>query len=309
MGGALLGPFGRYELGTTVVTIGRFSSNSLVLNDGLVSGQHAEIRPNGTGYVLLDLGSTNGTMLNGQPLLPQVPQPLASGDRITIGDVDMMVELAAAGDPYAPTARLSTPVDIAFAPTQPVSAPPSPPLYGPEAAYAPPPLYPAPGVVIVQAPARQRSKKRTFFIVGGIVTALVVIICACVGVVLLFIASHSPEGVTKQYYSDMKSQNYADAYQLLTAFTQAQYDSEAQQNHLSSGQELFTKLFSCLDLQLGPVTDYTTSVLVQDKVHAIVSVNVTRSKERYTDQVSLFPESGGGWAIMSPSLPPNQHCT
>jgi flagellar basal body-associated protein FliL len=219
-----------------------------------------------------------------------------------------MVELAA-GDAYAPTESLSTQVGSAFAPTQRVDAPPNLPSYGPDAVYVPPPppLYPAPGVVIVQAPARQRSKKRLFFIVGGIVTALVVIVCACVGALLLIISSHSPEGVTRQYYSDVKSQNYADAYQLLTAPTQAQYDLAAQQNHLSSGQELFTKLSSCLDAQLGPVTAFTTNVLVQDKVHAIVHVSVTRSREQYTDTVNLFPENGG-WAIMSPALPPNQHC-
>lgn len=293
-----------------MVSIGRLTSNTLVINDSQVSLQHAEVRPEGAGYVALDLGSTNGTLLNGQPLLPQMPQPLHNGDIIVIGNASITVELAAAADAYAPTQHLAAPVGSAFAPTQRVGAPPVPPAYGPEIAYAPPPPpFLANGIVTAPPPARKRSrKKRILLIVGGIVTGCVVIVCACVGLLLYILSTHSPEGVTKQYYSDMKSQDYADAFQLLTAVTQANYDLQAQQRHLASGQELFTKLSSCVDLQLGPVTAYTTNLRVQDKVHAIVGVSVTRSREQYTDTVNLFPENGN-WAIMSPALPPNQHCT
>jgi pSer/pThr/pTyr-binding forkhead associated (FHA) protein len=38
---------------------------------------------------VLDLGSTNGTFLNGNPVTPRTPQRLRSGDRIKIGEVEI----------------------------------------------------------------------------------------------------------------------------------------------------------------------------------------------------------------------------
>src|SRR5690348_3224202 len=113
MGGAVIGPFGRYELGAEVVTIGRAPTNKVVINDGQASGRHAEIRPEGTGYVLVDLGSTNGTTLNGHRLQAQVPQALRGGDVITIGAASISVELAA----LLPTERAGPPAQGAYAPT------------------------------------------------------------------------------------------------------------------------------------------------------------------------------------------------
>lgn len=309
MGSALVGPFGRCELGTAAITIGRLASNTLFINDSQVSLQHAEVRPEGAGYVLIDLGSTNGTMLNGQPLLPQIPQPLRNGDRITIGSASITVELAAAVDAYAPTQRLSGQVSSGFAPTQPIGTPLNLPTYGPEIVYAPPPPFPANGMVLAPPPARQRSRKRRILlIVGSIVAGFAVIICACLGLLLYINSTHSPQAITNQYYSDIKGRDYADAYQLLTGSTQAFFDLEASKNHVASGQQLFINLYSCLDLQLGPVTAYTTTLLSQDKVQAVVGVSVTRSREQYTDKITLNPENLG-WAVSFPSPPPNQHCT
>ncbi len=58
---------------------------SLDTDDG-VSHRHASIihQPDGS-FALLDLGSSNGTLLNGQELKPNVPTPLAEGDRIGVG--------------------------------------------------------------------------------------------------------------------------------------------------------------------------------------------------------------------------------
>lgn len=310
MGGALLGPFGRYELGTTGISIGRLASNTLVINDSQVSLQHAEVRPEGAGYVLIDLGSSNGTLLNGQLLFPQIPQPLRNGDLIAIGNIGITVELSAV-DAYAPTQRLSAQVGSAFAPTQRIETPANLPAYGSEAVYAPPPppppLYPAP-VVIAPPPARKRSRtRRILLIVGSIVAGFAVLICGCIGLLLYIASTHNPQAITNQYYSDIKSRDYADAYQLLTGPRQALFDFEASQNHVASGQQLFTNVFSCLDLQLGPVTADTTTLLNQDKVQAVVSVSVTRSRAQYTDTITLNPENLG-WAISSFASPPNQHC-
>ena len=95
MPGALHGPFGRYELGTATVTIGRSSSNMLVVPDDQVSGRHLQIQPQGFDYLLVEMGSSNGTTVNGQPLVPHTPRPLRHGDVILLGGtVRLIVELA-----------------------------------------------------------------------------------------------------------------------------------------------------------------------------------------------------------------------
>ncbi|WP_203920471.1 ATP-binding cassette domain-containing protein [Rugosimonospora africana] len=64
------------------ITIGRGPSNDIALKELLVSRRHAEVRRSETGYVVVDLGSSNGTYLNGQ----QVSRaPLQPGDLLSIG--------------------------------------------------------------------------------------------------------------------------------------------------------------------------------------------------------------------------------
>jgi Protein of unknown function (DUF3662)/FHA domain len=65
---------------TTV--IGRLHGSEVEVEDPGASRRHAEIRRNGSDYVLVDLGSTNGTLVNDSPVSEQV---LQDGDRITIG--------------------------------------------------------------------------------------------------------------------------------------------------------------------------------------------------------------------------------
>ena len=96
MAGALLGPFGRQELGESIVTIGRRATNTIVLHDTQASSLHAELRPEGSSYILIDLGSTNGTSVNGQPVAAHTPHILRGGDVITIGDTSMTIELSGA---------------------------------------------------------------------------------------------------------------------------------------------------------------------------------------------------------------------
>jgi hypothetical protein len=65
------------------VTLGR-GSVELKLEDPFASTRHAKITRQGRTVVIEDLGSTNGTRLNDEPLTG--PQPLHDGDRIRIGD-------------------------------------------------------------------------------------------------------------------------------------------------------------------------------------------------------------------------------
>ncbi|MBV9804297.1 MAG: FHA domain-containing protein [Solirubrobacterales bacterium] len=64
-------------------TIGRGRQSDVVLNDPNVSRQHAEIRPRGGSWVITDLGSTNGSQLNGRRL--EGSEVLRPGDEIELG--------------------------------------------------------------------------------------------------------------------------------------------------------------------------------------------------------------------------------
>ncbi|MBA2284851.1 MAG: FHA domain-containing protein [Ktedonobacteraceae bacterium] len=86
MEAALNGPSGRTTLGPGPVSIGRISDNQVVVNDPKASARHAEIRPEGQGYTISDLGSTNGTFVNERQLDRNVPRLLSTNDRIRIGD-------------------------------------------------------------------------------------------------------------------------------------------------------------------------------------------------------------------------------
>lgn len=81
----------RLMVGPTGVTIGRSRQCEVVLEDPNVSRQHAEIRPRGGSWVLTDLGSTNGSSINGRRINgPEVVKP---GDEIEIGTSQMQFEL------------------------------------------------------------------------------------------------------------------------------------------------------------------------------------------------------------------------
>jgi len=66
------------------ITIGRSHDNDVFLPDQLLSRHHAEILKADSGYTLKDLGSKNGTLLNGARV--NVSMPLAPGDSIVLGD-------------------------------------------------------------------------------------------------------------------------------------------------------------------------------------------------------------------------------
>ena len=77
-----------YDLATSRLLIGRESKNDIVVADINASRTHAELRfePQGV-WVLSDLGSTNGTFVNGAEISAQ---PLREGDRITVGTTNLV---------------------------------------------------------------------------------------------------------------------------------------------------------------------------------------------------------------------------
>ena len=69
--------------GLATVTIGRAPGSDCLLSDPSVSRRHAELRADGDGWVLADVGSTNGTRLNGWRLTG--PAAVRAGDEVAFG--------------------------------------------------------------------------------------------------------------------------------------------------------------------------------------------------------------------------------
>jgi pSer/pThr/pTyr-binding forkhead associated (FHA) protein len=69
--------------------IGRLPECAVTLNDARISRHHAEVRPYGDGFVIVDLGSMNGTTLNGTAIREQ---ELVDGDVIGVGSTTLRFE-------------------------------------------------------------------------------------------------------------------------------------------------------------------------------------------------------------------------
>ncbi|MHB1244636.1 MAG: FhaA domain-containing protein [Gaiellaceae bacterium] len=76
-------------------TIGRSRDCDVILADSNVSRRHAEIRPGAQGrWTISDLGSTNGVRVNGRDVAAGRPEPLAAGDHVELGTVDVRFEVS-----------------------------------------------------------------------------------------------------------------------------------------------------------------------------------------------------------------------
>ena len=73
-----------------VTGIGRAATNTIMLDDDYASGEHALITQRGQQWWAQDLGSSNGTLLNNEPL--SRPITVMSGDVITIGSTELRLE-------------------------------------------------------------------------------------------------------------------------------------------------------------------------------------------------------------------------
>jgi hypothetical protein len=79
----------RFDLGDDPVTVGRAADCELALADPTISKHHFELRRQGNDVVLIDLGSTNGTRVNGAGVRERV---LVDGDEIALGATVMHFE-------------------------------------------------------------------------------------------------------------------------------------------------------------------------------------------------------------------------
>jgi pSer/pThr/pTyr-binding forkhead associated (FHA) protein len=80
-----------FETGPVPVTIGRAGDNTVVLGrDDFASARHARVEAQRDGLWLIDLGSTNGTFVNGQRIDGR--RRLRDGDVVKVGDTELKVE-------------------------------------------------------------------------------------------------------------------------------------------------------------------------------------------------------------------------
>ena len=82
-------------LGRLDAAHGIFPDLDLTADGGLeggVSRRHAKIHQKGNRFFIEDVGSANGTFLNGQRLTPYLPHPLQTGDELQLGKLELSVE-------------------------------------------------------------------------------------------------------------------------------------------------------------------------------------------------------------------------
>ena len=120
-------PGTEYTLGSRAFTVGRSASASLVLDDDDVSREHCRIRPTEDGYVIEDLNSRNGTLVNG--LRIEQPTHLEPGDLVIVGRA--LFEVRATRAP----ARPPTPSPSRRQPSSHSARPPDSPSARPAAAH------------------------------------------------------------------------------------------------------------------------------------------------------------------------------
>lgn len=95
------GSSGLLEISAERMSLGRADDNQLVLADDSVSSHHGEISFDGASWIFTDLGSTNGTKINGERV---EALQLADGGSFTLGDVEcVFIDQEEASAAPAPT--------------------------------------------------------------------------------------------------------------------------------------------------------------------------------------------------------------
>ena len=168
-----------------VITIGREAGNGIIINDAEVSRKHTQFVFQGGKYIVTDLGSTNGTFVNGQRLTGQhVLQP---GEVISLGEqINLLFEAVVPIDPNATmlSAGRQPGIPRAVAPAprpQPVAQPapqPQPVNYAGQVPAGPAPVYNPP----------EQKRNTTPIIIGAVI---VLFLCICVVSALLYNAPQS----------------------------------------------------------------------------------------------------------------------
>lgn len=307
MEAALNGPQGRILLGPTPLTLGRAPDNQFVLTDSKASGHHAEISTDGQHFFVLDKGSTNGTFVNEQQLVPNVPRQLNANDIIRVGTTTFTYE---SNEPEAaptiytppfvsdtPTYQPTAPAPLAYPETvaapspyqETIAAPPPPPPYNQQAqGYDVPPLAAYPNYAPpAPAPAQPAKKRRSrLWMTLGIVAAVIVVLCAALGI-LGYIVRSTPEKTLSTFCNDLQSNNDADAYQQLSSGLQARESEATFTNQMQQLTALTRGIKSCTS---GVVSSNSTNAI------GVMDWSVNATSRPIPFNVGLINENGT-WKI------------
>lgn len=82
-------------------TIGRRPTNSIAIPDPYISGSHGKIAASEGSFVFTDIGSTNGSSLNGEKVNPNDPKNLSDGDELTVGQTSFTFTVVQPEEPAA----------------------------------------------------------------------------------------------------------------------------------------------------------------------------------------------------------------
>ncbi len=148
------------------LTIGRDSSNEITINDAEVSRRHSRLTFQGGKFVLEDLGSTNGTFVNGQRLAG--PRVLKAGEVVSFGE---QIVLVFESTNFDPAATIASPRAAAVpSASRPVTlTPPPPPAQYAGSVPASPAMEPAPA----------KKTNLTPIIIG---VGVLLLVCVCGGI-------------------------------------------------------------------------------------------------------------------------------
>jgi pSer/pThr/pTyr-binding forkhead associated (FHA) protein len=155
------------------LTVGRDPQNDISISDPQISRQHARITRRGDQMVIEDVGSTNGTYVNGMRL--SGPHTLASGDVIGLGDIVTLTYHGVSPSATEPLAGRAT-IPLERQPRH--ETVPAPPAYEP----APTPAYAA---APTPAPESAPPKTRRVGLWIGCGCLVLLVVLACVSVFVL----------------------------------------------------------------------------------------------------------------------------
>jgi len=166
-------PGAAYTLEGDQLNIGRESQNDIAINDAEISRRHARLTFQGGKYVLEDLGSTNGTFVNGQRLAG--PRVLKAGEVVSFGEQIVLVFEVTTNDPGA--TMVSPRAAAVPSASRPVTPPPPPPADYAGSVPASPAQESHP--VAAATPETGKRTNLTPVIIGG---AALLVLCLCAGV-------------------------------------------------------------------------------------------------------------------------------
>lgn len=194
-----------YELDKDIITLGRDITNNITINDPEVSRHHMRLTRGAGGFTLEDLGSTNGTFVNGQRLTGA--KPLSNGDMIGLGETvtlqyEMVRPMSAGVGMGAPEMLPTAPAQVArppaAAPMNVAPQAPQPPAYDyppqqsypstPPQSYTPTPPQAPPGAGYDYDPYAVREEEprnMTRWIIIG--CAGLLLFCCCATIASLFL--------------------------------------------------------------------------------------------------------------------------